>query len=187
MMRYINHILLPNEKVRYSAHVHPILLAPGLLLIFISAMMLALWGDIAGEHFIFARMGRWLGDTLPGGPLTYHISHGLRSFGESWGTDTKLASLCFLIPGLISLSRAIELIYFTELVVTDRRVIAKTGVMTTHTSEISSARITEINVDQTIWGRLFGYGKVHLQGFTGDIAWLPVLASPYSVQRALNR
>ena len=52
----------------------------------------------------------------------------------------------------------------TELAVTDQRVIYKTGLLARHTLEMNRARVESVTVDQTVLGRVFGYGTVTVRG-----------------------
>ena len=55
----------------------------------------------------------------------------------------------------------------TEIAVTDRRIIFKTGLFQRHTVEISMEKVESVDVDQSILGRVFGYGDVTVRG-TGE-------------------
>jgi uncharacterized membrane protein YdbT with pleckstrin-like domain len=52
----------------------------------------------------------------------------------------------------------------TELAVTSRRIIYKTGLVRRHTVEISLDKVESVNVDQTVLGRALGYGSVTIHG-----------------------
>jgi uncharacterized membrane protein YdbT with pleckstrin-like domain len=52
----------------------------------------------------------------------------------------------------------------TELAVTDQRVIYKTGLLARHTLEMNRGKVESVAVDQTLLGRLFGYGTVIVRG-----------------------
>ena len=52
----------------------------------------------------------------------------------------------------------------TELAVTDHRVIYKAGLLARHTLEMNRDKVESVTVDQTILGRLFGYGTVIVRG-----------------------
>jgi uncharacterized membrane protein YdbT with pleckstrin-like domain len=66
----------------------------------------------------------------------------------------------------------------TELAVTDRRVIYKTGLVRRHTVEMNMDKVESVNVDQSLLGRLFGYGTVTVHGTGGGLEPLPSIASP---------
>jgi uncharacterized membrane protein YdbT with pleckstrin-like domain len=52
----------------------------------------------------------------------------------------------------------------TELAVTNKRVIAKTGLIQRKTIEMFLAKVESIQVDQSILGRIFNYGSVIISG-----------------------
>lgn len=74
----------------------------------------------------------------------------------------------------------------TEIALTDRRLILKTGFFNTHTSELELASVETVQVDQSIWGRRFGFGRLTVHG-TGEAAWMsPMIAAPLAFRRALE-
>lgn len=52
----------------------------------------------------------------------------------------------------------------TEFAVTDRRVMAKTGLISRRTVEMFLDKVESLNVEQTVPGRLFDYGTVTIRG-----------------------
>lgn len=52
---------------------------------------------------------------------------------------------------------------FTHFVVTNQRVIYRTGVLSRHGVEIPSERINNINFNQSIWERIIGAGNLEIQ------------------------
>jgi uncharacterized membrane protein YdbT with pleckstrin-like domain len=68
--------------------------------------------------------------------------------------------------------------FTTELVVTDRRIVYKTGLIRRHTTEMNMDKVESVNVDQSVLGRLFGYGTVEVRGTGGGIEPLRNIAAP---------
>ncbi len=68
--------------------------------------------------------------------------------------------------------------YGTELVVTNRRVIFKRGLVRRHTVEMNMSKVESVDVDQSIAGRLFGYGTVTIRGTGGGIEPLRNISDP---------
>ncbi|MES2620987.1 MAG: PH domain-containing protein [Bacteroidota bacterium] len=54
-----------------------------------------------------------------------------------------------------------------EFVITNRRVIIKTGIFARSTFEMNLNKIESVNVDQSIFGRMFGYGTITIIGTGG--------------------
>jgi uncharacterized membrane protein YdbT with pleckstrin-like domain len=52
----------------------------------------------------------------------------------------------------------------TELAVTDRRVIHKTGFFSRQTQEMNREKVESVDVQQSFAGRIFGYGTVLVRG-----------------------
>ena len=52
----------------------------------------------------------------------------------------------------------------TELAITNKRVIAKTGLFQLRTIEIFLEKIESIQVDQSVVGRMFNFGSVVISG-----------------------
>jgi uncharacterized membrane protein YdbT with pleckstrin-like domain len=72
----------------------------------------------------------------------------------------------FLI-GLALMARAWWRRITTEIAVTDRRVIYKTGFFNRHTVEMHMDKIESVDVDQGIFGRLLNFGDITING-TGE-------------------
>ncbi len=66
---------------------------------------------------------------------------------------------------------AAYLIYIsTEMAVTNKRVMAKKGVIRRETVEMFLTKVESIKVDQSILGRIFNFGSVIIKGTGGDAA-----------------
>ena len=97
--------------------------------------------------------------------------------GAAWSmTDNSNASLALGIAaaifGLLALSSAFRAFIrwaTTELAVTDRRVIYKTGLISRHTIEMNRRQVESVDVDQSIFGRMIGYGTIIIRGTGGSL------------------
>ncbi len=74
-----------------------------------------------------------------------------------------LAWLCFA-GGLIMLGLAWFRWWTTEIAVTNRRVIYKTGFIWRDTTEMHMDKVESVEVKQSILGRIFNYGDVEIRG-----------------------
>jgi len=63
-----------------------------------------------------------------------------------------------------------------EFVVTNKRIIVKTGIFSRRTLEMNLNKIESVNVDQSIVGRLFGYGTITIIGTGGTRESFPDIA-----------
>jgi uncharacterized membrane protein YdbT with pleckstrin-like domain len=66
----------------------------------------------------------------------------------------------------------------TELAVTDRRIIFKSGLFRRHTMEMNMSKVETVDVDQSIAGRIFGFGTVTIHGSGGGSASMRNIADP---------
>ena len=76
---------------------------------------------------------------------------------------------------------------FTHLLVTDRRVMKKTGILSARTQSIALSQIESKDVEQSAWGRLFGFGDIVIHGSGGKVFRFENLADPTAISRAVGR
>ena len=76
--------------------------------------------------------------------------------------------------------------WITEISVTTHRVIYKTGFIRRHTVEMNMDKVETVNVDQTIMGRILGYGTIHVLGTGQGIESLSGIGSPIEVRSAIT-
>ncbi len=70
--------------------------------------------------------------------------------------------------------------------VTNRRVVRKTGIVSRETQELHLASIETIDLHQTTWGRMLGYGNVVLTGRGESSMTFARLAAPLEAKRAID-
>lgn len=75
---------------------------------------------------------------------------------------------------------------FSEVVVTDRRVLSKSGILAAHCQSIGLSQIESTDVSQSLLGRVMGYGTLHLWGAGGKALRLAGLSRPRDLARALG-
>jgi uncharacterized membrane protein YdbT with pleckstrin-like domain len=80
-----------------------------------------------------------------------------------------IAAVIFALLALSSAFRAFIHWATTELAVTDRRVIYKTGLIARHTIEMNRRQVESVDVDQSIFGRMIGYGTLIIRGTGGSL------------------
>lgn len=66
----------------------------------------------------------------------------------------------------------------TEMVITNRRVVLKRGIISVHTSEIRNVKVETVRLHQGILGRLLGYGDLVFTGTGESHTIFSVVASP---------
>ena len=65
-----------------------------------------------------------------------------------------------------------------EFVITNKRIICKTGLFSRKTLEMNLNKVESVNVDQGIIGRILGYGTVTIIGTGGTRESFPDIANP---------
>ncbi|MEO7063615.1 MAG: PH domain-containing protein [Dokdonella sp.] len=70
--------------------------------------------------------------------------------------------------------------------VTNRRVVRKTGIVSRTTEELRLASIETIDLHQSVWGRMLGYGDVVLTGRGESAMIFARLAAPIDAKRAVE-
>ena len=89
-----------------------------------------------------------------------------------------IAAVIFLLLALSAGLRAFIRRATTELAVTDHRVIYKTGLLSRHTIEMNRDKVESVDVDQTLLGRIFGYGTVIVRGTGGSLEPIRNISDP---------
>lgn len=74
----------------------------------------------------------------------------------------------------------------TELAITDRRVVAKTGLIARDTNELNRAKIEGVDVQQSILGRILNYGTISVRGTGGAIAPITRIRNPIAFRKAVH-
>ena len=108
--------------------------------------------------------------------------HWLYTF-SAW---SYLIILGFIGIGIIIFLSMMIKKWTTERVLTNSRFIKKTGWIRRNTEEIPIDRMEEVNLNQTILGRIFGYGNVTISGMGIGKINLNMIDDPLDFQRKLN-
>ncbi len=75
----------------------------------------------------------------------------------------------------------------TELAITDKRLIAKYGVVSTHSIEIRFDKIETVRVTQGLLGKVFKYGDIIVTGTGSTFDPIRSIANPMVFRAALNQ
>ena len=142
----------------------------------------------------------------PGERVAYraHISH-WKFFGSYLAAAIfLLAFLCALVfsgdrslgmmilialPLLIALGLILSALIqrsTTELVLTDRRIITKRGLVSRNTVEMNLGKVESLHVDQGLMGRMFNYGDVTVVGTGSSLEPLRGISSPLELRKRLG-
>jgi PH (Pleckstrin Homology) domain-containing protein len=152
-MSYVEQSLAPGEVVRYRTRLHAIVsLGPFTLGVLCAA------GAIAA--LVFGLRARGDG---PDGPRAMALLVAALALGVIAGVA--------LVVGTLRRSS-------TEMAVTTRRVIVKTGILSRHVLELMLSKVESVAVEQGVSGRMLGYGTIVLRGTGGTAERFARVADP---------
>jgi uncharacterized membrane protein YdbT with pleckstrin-like domain len=109
----------------------------------------------------------------------------LAPVGPGLSLATSIVGAIILLFGLWSLAGAWIEQATTEIAVTTRRVIQKRGLIRRQTGEMNMEKVESVIVDQTILGRLLGYGSIVVRGTGSGIEGLHHIADPIALRSSI--
>ena len=74
----------------------------------------------------------------------------------------------------------------SEYAITNKRVIIKLGLISRKTLEMNLSKIESVNVEQSIFGRILGYGAITIIGTGGTRETFSDLANPIQFRRVFQ-
>jgi uncharacterized membrane protein YdbT with pleckstrin-like domain len=74
----------------------------------------------------------------------------------------------------------------SEFAVTNKRLIVKVGVLRRRIVEMQLSKVEAIAVDQSLLGRIFGYGNIVVTGTGGTKEPFSAISSPLKFRRAVQ-
>jgi uncharacterized membrane protein YdbT with pleckstrin-like domain len=72
----------------------------------------------------------------------------------------------------------------SSVVITNKRVIVKSGILVRRTNELNIRKTESLQVEQSVAGRIFNYGSVIISGTGGDHAPIHGISNPQILRRA---
>ncbi len=169
-MSYIKDNLMPNEKLLFTARVHPAVFLPSIVS-FILTIALFIYGF--SKAAVVSRTGAPPPEI---NEATTIVGMFLLCF----------SGFLFLYSVLLALE-ALIIMFATEFGVTNRRVIAKTGFIRRHTLEMLLSKIESVAVRQNILGRLLNFGTVTVTGTGGTKESFRAIVGPIAVRKKINQ
>jgi len=101
--------------------------------------------------------------------------------------DASLAMVAIpLVIGLAVILTAVIRRQTTELVLTDRRIITKRGLVSRDTVEMNLNKVESLHVNQGLMGRILDYGDVTVVGTGSSLEPLRGIASPLELRKKLG-
>ena len=128
-----------------------------------------------GYHWLY-----WSGVTLLMAPFVV-----IALLSVPWGGWT------YALLALAGAPLAYGLYYFIhgvalEVAVTTDRFVKKTGLVSITSEEVSLDKIEEVNVDETILGRIFGFGTVSVHGTGAGKIFVRMMSDPIRLRREIQ-
>jgi membrane protein YdbS with pleckstrin-like domain len=155
-MAYYTQVLQPDEKVLVVGRLHWSIYTHAVLILLLAVVL------AVGAFWIPDPNARDIGQ---------HIA---------W-----LAAAALAVLGLLVLLGAWIRRHATEIVVTDRRVIYKRGILSRHTVEMNVSKIETVDVEQGLWARMMGYGTLLIRGTGSGIEPLRRVGHPLAIRNAI--
>ena len=101
-------------------------------------------------------------------------------------TMAALVVAALLVLGLFTFLRLMIQVWSTEIGVTSHRFVERYGLLSMRTNEIALPNIEGVRVNQSVSGRIFGYGTVRIEGTGVDSVTTPTIADPVGFVRAIQ-
>jgi uncharacterized membrane protein YdbT with pleckstrin-like domain len=159
-MSYLTSNLVPGEQVIYQTRLHWVVMLGNLLV--------ALVLGAAGAGLLYYAMAQAGFDAA-----TVRVMQGT-------GIALIVAALIVLLVGLARRNA-------TEMAVTNRRVVVKTGLASRRTIEMLLNKVESIEVSETTMGRLLGYGGIVVVGTGGSMEPFRKIAHPLIFRSRLQQ
>ena len=152
-MSYVEKHLIEGETIIYETRLHWIVLVVPLLLGFIFGVAgLAVFVQAAGTN--------------------------LSGKSEMSGALLDAMGATLLFVAVVCIGRGILKRNATEMTVTNKRVFVKVGLAARRTIELLLSRVESIGVEESVTGRMLGYGTVIVHGTGGTPEIFNMIAHP---------
>ena len=161
-MSYVEKHLIPGESIQYQTKLH--------------------WIVMLG-HTVIAMVLALVAVAIP----TVWVSLGTKAKSHSVPGAVYFGVLvCFAVAGALFFIGILRR-NATEMAVTSKRVIVKTGIAERRTVEILLSRIESVAVDEPALGRLLGYGTVIVRGTGGTPEMFEKIYHPLEFREQVQR
>ncbi|MBN1473114.1 MAG: PH domain-containing protein [Syntrophaceae bacterium] len=109
--------------------------------------------------------------------------------GEEVVYEARLHWIIFIsIKAILTLLIAPLIAWYTsEFAITNKRIIIKVGLISRRTLEMNLAKIESVNVDQSILGRILGYGTITVIGTGGTREPFFQISNPLDFRKAFQQ
>ena len=138
-----------------------------------------------GETVLFVTTVHWLNYAPAMLLLIAAIGTQFFAIGGDEFLWRTISLLCFA-ASLLGAAGAWFRRWTTEIAVTDRRIIYKRGFIRRHTIEMNMDKVESVDVDQSVFGRIFGYGDVLVRGTGAGLEPLRMIEAPVEFRNAVT-
>jgi uncharacterized membrane protein YdbT with pleckstrin-like domain len=166
-MSYVERSLVPGETLLYQTRHHWMVLIGPLMM---TLMFLALAAGLLVEA-IEAKNGKG----MVAGASTEAV-HGM-----------DFVAIALVAAAIGAIGYGVAKRNATEMAVTDRRVLIKTGMGSRRTLDLMLSRVESIGVEETFFGRMLGYGSVVVRGTGGTPESFVMIAHPQVFRRNVQQ
>jgi uncharacterized membrane protein YdbT with pleckstrin-like domain len=157
---YAEKHLIAGEQVQYETRLHWIVM--------LGHVVIALILIAAGAGLLLA---------------PWSTIHGAAPYTEA----LRWAGVAFLVIAIIFFAIGLVRRNATEMAVTNKRVIVKTGLANRRTIELLLPRIESVVVEEPAMGRVLGFGTVIVRGTGGTPEVFPQIAHPLQFREQVQR
>jgi len=95
-------------------------------------------------------------------------------------------AVALVVVGIVAFFTMMIHKWTTEIGITSHRLVKKTGFISLKTAEVALPNIEGVRVTQSLWGRLFGYGRIRVEGTGDDHIDIPDIDDPVGFRRAIE-
>jgi uncharacterized membrane protein YdbT with pleckstrin-like domain len=150
-MSYVEKHLIDGETIIYETRLHwVVLIVPVLLGVLFAATGIAM----------FVLSGR----STPGQNMAHQ--------------SVTILGAAFLVVALLFIGRGVLVRNATEMTLTNKRIFVKVGLAARRTVELLLSRVESIGVEESVMGRMLGYGTVIVRGTGGTPEVFNIIAHP---------
>ena len=159
-MSYVQDNLMPNEKVLFSARIHPAIILPAVLAFITSIAILIIAVSLGSQQDVGASMASCL---------------------------VFLMAAAFFLSSIAAAVQAFIAMRTTEFAVTNRRIVAKRGFIRRRSLEMLLPKVESVAVQQNVLGRLLNFGTVTVTGTGGTTEGFPAIVDPLTLRNKINQ
>ena len=171
-MLYIQESLGPNEELIHIGKFHWTYM--------IGATLSVVWGALFALGIIWASV--FMYQQLGKLPPSISFIDGVHYLHPGF----RIAAFFALILGVLGYTARVVHKNTTEIAITNSRIVIKQGLISRQTGEIDVQRIEGVNVVQSVFGRMLGYGRVFIRGMGVGEVVMPPIADPVSFRKAID-